>query len=108
MAHFAQLDENNSVIQVIVVNNSELLDNDKELEQKGIEFCQNLLGGKWIQTSYNSKIRYNFAGIGYTYDPIDDAFIPPMPECKHDELKLNDKKQWICTNLEHNKEELND
>jgi len=79
MAHFAQLDNNNTVIQVIVVANQELLDNGTESETKGIEFCSNLLGGTWIQTSYNGKIRKNYAGVGYTYDEGRDAFIAPKP-----------------------------
>jgi hypothetical protein len=79
MAHFAQLDENNVVTQVIVVANEELLDNGIELEQKGIEFCSDLLGGTWKQTSYNGNIRKNYAGIGYTYDEGRDAFIAPKP-----------------------------
>lgn len=79
MAHFAQLDDNNVVTQVIVVANEELLDNGVESESKGVAFCQSLLGGNWIQTSYNGTIRKNFAGIGYTYDPVRDVFIPPMP-----------------------------
>ncbi len=79
MAHFAQL-ENNVVKQVIVVSNQDILDaNGQESEQKGIEFCSNLLGGTWKQTSYNAKIRKNYAGIGYTYDEGRDAFIPPKP-----------------------------
>jgi hypothetical protein len=53
-----------------------------------------------IRTSYNGKIRYNFAGIGYTYDPIDDAFIAPMPQCGHDSLLLNDRKRWECAECE--------
>lgn len=77
MAHFAQLNETNKVIQVIVVNNDVLLDNNIESEEKGIAFCQSLFGGTWIQTSYNATIRKNYAGIGYTYDSIRDAFIPP-------------------------------
>lgn len=80
MAHFAQLDESNIVTQVIVVHNNELLDNGVESEAKGIAFCQSLLGGNWVQTSYNGNIRKNFAGIGYTYDQTRDAFIPPKPE----------------------------
>jgi hypothetical protein len=80
MAHFAQLDESNIVTQVIVVHNNELLDNGVESEAKGAAFCQSLLGGNWIQTSYNGNIRKNFAGIGYTYDSARDAFIPPKPE----------------------------
>lgn len=79
MAHFAKL-ENNIVIQVIVVANQDILDeNGQESEQKGIAFCSNLLGGTWKQTSYNAKIRKNYAGIGYTYDEGRDAFIPPKP-----------------------------
>ena len=79
MAHFAQL-ENNIVKQVIVVSNQDILDeNGTESEQKGIDFCSNLLGGTWKQTSYNGKIRKNYAGIGYTYDEGRDAFIPPKP-----------------------------
>lgn len=79
MAHFAKL-ENNVVTQVIVVSNQDILDeNGQESEEKGIEFCSNLLGGTWKQTSYNAKIRKNYAGIGYTYDEGRDAFIPPKP-----------------------------
>jgi hypothetical protein len=78
MAHFAQLDENNIVTQVIVVANSELLDNGAENEAKGIAFCHGLLGGNWIQTSYSKAFRKNFAGVGHTYDAQRDAFIPPQ------------------------------
>ena len=53
-------------------------------------------GQKCVRTSYNGNIRYNYAGIGYIYDPIDDAFIPPMPQCKHEELLLNNLKRWEC------------
>lgn len=78
MAHFAKLDLNNKVIQVIVVSNDELLDdNGNESEAKGIEFCRSLLGGNWVQTSYNNRFRKNYASVGFTYDPIRDAFIPP-------------------------------
>jgi len=79
MAHFAQLNEQNIVTQVIVVANEELLDNGTESEAKGIAFCQSLLGGNWKQTSYNGKIRKNYAGIGCTYDSQRDAFIAPQP-----------------------------
>ena len=79
MAHFAKLDENNVVTQVIVVHNNELMDNGQESEAKGVAFCQSLFGGNWKQTSYNGKIRKNYAGIGYTYDPDRDAFISPKP-----------------------------
>jgi hypothetical protein len=80
MAHFAQLDESNIVTQVIVVHNNELLDNGVESEAKGVAFCQSLLGGNWVQTSYNGNIRKNYAGVGFTYDKTRDAFIPPKPE----------------------------
>lgn len=79
MAHFAKLDESNKVTEVIVVHNNELLDNGVESEAKGIQFCQSLFGGNWVQTSYNGNIRKNYAGIGYTYDSVRDAFIPPKP-----------------------------
>lgn len=78
MAHFAQINEDNIVEQVIVVHNNELLDeNGIEQESKGQQFCTNLLGGNWVQTSYNGNLRKNFAGVGYTYDSVRDAFIPP-------------------------------
>jgi hypothetical protein len=79
MAHFAQLDESNIVTNVIVVHNNELLDNGVESEQKGVDFCVAHYGGTWVQTSYNGNIRKNYAGIGYIYDPIRDAFIAPKP-----------------------------
>ena len=79
MAHFAKL-ENNVVVQVIVVSNQDILDDkNQESEELGIKFCSNLLGGTWKQTSYNAKIRKNYAGIGYAYDETLDAFIPPQP-----------------------------
>ena len=81
MAHFAELDENNIVKQVIVVHNNELLDeNGAESEQKGIDFCISLFGGTWIQTSFNANIRGKYAGIGDTYDPIADVFVTPISE----------------------------
>jgi hypothetical protein len=80
MAHFAQINENNIVTQVIVVHNNELLDeNGVEQESRGQQFCTNLLGGNWIQTSYNSTFRKNYAGIGFAYDSVRDVFIPPKP-----------------------------
>lgn len=101
MAHFAQLDESNIVTQVIVVHNNELLDNGVESEAKGIAFCQSLLGGNWIQTSYNGNIRKNYAGIGYSYDETRDAFIAPNPLC-HPEVVLDEATcQWVCDNVEH-------
>ena len=82
MAHFAQLDENNEVIQVIVVNNNDILDqNGEESEEIGIQFCKTLLGQdtNWAQTSYNANFRKRYAGIGFSFDSVLDAFIPPKP-----------------------------
>jgi len=101
MAHFAQLDETNIVTQVIVVNNNELLDNGVESEAKGIAFCQSLLGGNWVQTSYNETIRKNYAGIGYIYDPVRDAFIAPKANCHNEETLDEETCRWVCTNEEH-------
>jgi len=76
MAHFAKLDENDVVLEVVVVNN-----NDAPDEASGIAFLGNLFGNGvvWKQTSYNGNIRKNYAGIGYAYDAARDAFIPPQP-----------------------------
>lgn len=97
MAHYAFLDESNIVTEVIVgKNETELIDGLTPEEWYG-----NFRGQTCLRTSYNGKIRYNYAGIGYTYDPIDDAFIPPIPNCDHEELLLNDKKRWECSNEAH-------
>lgn len=80
MAHFAELDDNNVVTQVIVVNNNELMDNGVEKESKGVNFLNSLFGhDRWKQTSYNGNMRKNYAGIGYHYDSGRDAFIAPQP-----------------------------
>lgn len=86
MAHFAQLDVNNIVTEVIVVNNA-VIDNlpFPESEPVGVEFCQSLYGANtiWKQTSYNGNFRKNYAAVGGTYDAEFDVFIPPQPapEC---------------------------
>ena len=79
MAHFAKLDENNVVLEVNVVNNDVLTEDE---EASGIAFLTEWSGGysNWKQTSYNGTFRKHYAGIGYTYDSIRDAFIPPKPE----------------------------
>jgi hypothetical protein len=91
MAHFAKLDENNLVLEVHVVANAALDSNNEE--ESGIEFLTNWSNGYtlWKQTSYNGTIRYNYAGIGFTYDPIDDAFISPQP---FPSWILNSDKKW--------------
>ena len=93
MSHWAEIDSDSKVIRVLVGDNNE--------PDEGQSFMESL-GGTWVKTSFNGTIRYNFAGIGYTYDPIDDAFIAPMPECGHEELLLNDAtKRWECSNASH-------
>ena len=81
MAHFAKLDQNNVVTEVHCVHNNELLINGVEVEAQGVVFLVNWSGGhtNWRQTSYNANFRKNYAGIGFTYDPARDAFIPPRP-----------------------------
>lgn len=80
MAHFAKLDENNIVTEVIVVGNKDTSDaNGVEKEYIGAAFCERLFGGTWKQTSYNANFRKHYAGIGYTFDATRDAFIPPKP-----------------------------
>ena len=100
MSHFAELDENNKVIRVLVG------DNNDPAGDEGYSWLIDNLGGIWVQTSYTGKIRYNFAAIGYTYDDLADAFIAPKPECGHPELALNNKYQWECNNSEHKLETL--
>ena len=92
MAHYAFLNENSIVTEVIVgIDETELIDG-KAPEQWYSEFR----GQTCIRTSYNGRIRFNYAGIGYTYDSIDDAFIAPMPTCGHETLLLNAEKRWEC------------
>jgi hypothetical protein len=97
MAHYAFLDDSNIVTEVIVgVDESKLIDGlDPET------WYGNFRNQVCKRTSYNHNIRFNYAGIGFTYDPIDDAFIAPMPECGHAELTLNELKRWECSNTAH-------
>ena len=87
MAHFAEIDNNNIVVRVLVVAN--------ELEDRGAEFLANDLGlgGNWIQTSYNNNFRKQYAGIGYTYDAVNDVFIAPQP---FPSWKLNNDFDWVA------------
>jgi hypothetical protein len=73
MAHWAEIDENNIVLRVVVG------DNDDPNGDEGYQWLTENLGGRWIKTSYNGTIRKNFAGIGFSYDEELDAFIPPKP-----------------------------
>jgi hypothetical protein len=95
MAHYAFLDKASIVTEVIVgIDEAELIEGlDPET------WYGNFRGQPCKRTSYNGNIRYNYAGVGYTYDPIDDAFIAPVP-CDHAELLLNDLKRWECATCE--------
>jgi hypothetical protein len=101
MSHFAELDSKNKVIRVLVG------DNNDPAGDEGYSWLINNLGGTWVQTSYNGNIRFNFAGIGFSYDEEADAFIAPKPKCGHKELTLNTKNyQWECSHEEHKIEAL--
>jgi hypothetical protein len=104
MAHYAFLDENNIVTEVITGRDEwEEVDGITDWEQAYSE----VRGQVCKRTSYNNKIRYNYAGLGYTYDPIDDAFIPPVP-CDHAELTLNNLKRWECAVCEAEAKQVSD
>ena len=92
MAHAAEIIDG-IVVRVLVVPD--------EQENRIQEYLAHDLGlgGAWLQTSYNGKIKFNYAGIGFTYDPIDDAFISPAP-CQHDSLILNSLKRWECADCD--------
>lgn len=97
MAHYAYLDENNIVVAVTVgKDETELIDglDTETYYAQGTPY-------RVKRTSYNANIRYNYAGIGFKYDEIADAFIAPKPECGHTELQLNDLYRWECSNAEH-------
>jgi hypothetical protein len=80
MAHFAELDSNNTVVRIIAIANKDTADKyGVEKEEIGREFCSKLLGGNWVQTSYNHNKRKRYAGIGMTYNETLDAFISPKP-----------------------------
>ena len=83
MAHFAEIDSTNTVLRVIVVND--------EYEVDGAEWCHNLFGGTWLQTSYNHNIRKQYAGIGFTYDAVKDQFVAPQPYAS---WSLDNSNDW--------------
>jgi hypothetical protein len=94
MSHWAELDQENKVIRVLVG------DNNDPAGDEGYQWLIDNLGGTWIKTSYNATIRKNYAGIGYTYDEVLDAFI--APKC-HNEATLDPKTcLWTCVNQDHN------
>lgn len=93
MSHWAEIDENNIVLRVLVGDNNE--------PDEGEAFMKSL-GGTWVKTSYNGNIRKNYAGIGYSYDPVRDAFIAPKPECHPDLVTLDEETCiWSCSDASH-------
>lgn len=93
MAHFARLDNNNTVTMVTVVSNEDMVDTSgTEREELGIAICEQVVGpGPWVQTSYNGKIRKQYAGLGFVYDEGADVFIAPQP---YPSWVLNDAYNW--------------
>lgn len=94
MAHFAQLDANNVVTQVIVVNNAVIEDLPfPESEPLGVAFCQSLFGTDtvWKQTSYNANFRGTYAGINYTYNAVTDTFVAPELNFPQDQKEFWDR-----------------
>lgn len=106
MAHWAEVDENNLVVRVLVGDN-----NDPNGDE-GYEWLINNLGGTWVKTSYNTyggvhenggePLRKNYAGIGFFYDSVRDAFIPQ--KCHEEATLIEESCLWSCTNGEHNVE----
>lgn len=92
MAHFAEISDDGTVLRVIVVSNDVITDEGgSEQEQLGKDFCQNLLGGEWVQTSYNNNFRHRFACIGGTYDSSSNVFLLPKPFVS---WTLNSDYEW--------------
>lgn len=102
MAHYAFLDENNKVTEVITG-----IDETETIEGLSPEvWYGNFRGQRCIRTSYNSSIRKNFAAINYLYDEVRDAFIPPKANCHVEETFNEDNCRWECFNNEHTITEL--
>ena len=96
MSHWAEVDENNTVLRVLVG------DNNDPAGDEGYQWLLDNLGGTWIKTSYNGNIRKNYAGIGYTYDETRDAFIAPKPNCHPDLVTLDEETcRWNCSDATH-------
>jgi hypothetical protein len=98
MAHWAEIDENNVVLRVLVGDN-----NDPNGDE-GYQWLIDNLGGTWIKTSYNAAtngFRKNYAGISYTYDPTRDAFISPKPKCHESVVFDEETCTWFCSDGSH-------
>jgi hypothetical protein len=90
MAHFAEINQDDQVLRVVVIGDSDCINGEgQESEDVGISFCKSLFGDytEWRKTSYNSNFRKNYAAVGYYYDQEKDAFISPKP---FDSWKLNE------------------
>ena len=97
MAHYAFLDNNNIVTEVIVgIDENQLIEGLHPETWYG-----NFRGQTCKRTSYNNRIRKNYAGIGYTYDATRDAFIPPKANCHPEETLDETTCRWVCANEEH-------
>jgi hypothetical protein len=100
MAHFAQLDDQNKVINVVVVANENVCDGDGiEKEELGVRFLKQLFGEttEWVQTSYNGNFRFRYAGIGFTYDSMHDVFLYPKPEKPGNWMLATETWEWTLT-----------
>jgi hypothetical protein len=96
MSHWAEIDENSTVLRVLVGDN-----NDPNGDE-GYQWLLDNLGGTWIKTSYNGNIRKNYAGIGYSYDAGRDAFIAPKPDCHPDAVVFDEETcTWSCPDASH-------
>lgn len=100
MAHFAQLDDQNKVTNVVVVANENVCDGDGvEKEEIGVRFLKRIFGEttEWVQTSYNGNIRIRYTGIGFTYDPVNDVFLFPKPEKPGDWVLNTETWEWVLS-----------
>ena len=95
MSHWAEIDGTSTVLRVLVG------DNNDPAGDEGYQWLIDNLGGTWVQTSYNGNIRKNYAGIGYIYDPVRDAFIGPKANCHSEETLDEQTCRWTCSNPEH-------
>lgn len=93
MSHWAEINEENKVIRVLVGDN-----NDPNGDE-GYQWLIDNLGGTWLKTSYNGKIRGNYAAVGYIYLPLEDIFMPV--KCHSDAILNAEAAKWDCNNLEH-------
>ena len=97
MSHWAELDEDNKVIRVLVG------DNEDPNGDEGYQWLLDNLGGTWVKTSYNGTFRKNYAGENYIYDSVRDAFVAPKPTCHTEAILDEETCRWTCSSPEHNR-----